>query len=87
MVNQLSKVRRGDDKKKVAAAIASMSDDEQAALNELIQMDVDLFGDNDESHWLDWDDFDPEDDYFVEEDYIEDSDYDPWMEMDYDYFR
>lgn len=95
MPNQISKVRRGDDKKKVAAAISEMVDDEQAALNELIQMDADLFGDIDESHWLDWDDFSehdfdplPEDDY-CKDDYIdpfedEDDFYDPYWEMGYD---
>ncbi len=93
MVNQISKVRRGDDKKKVAAAISEMVNDEQAAIEELIQMDADLFGDIDGSHWLDWEDFSepdfdplPEDDY-CEDDYIdpfEDDFYDPYWEMGYD---
>jgi len=97
VVNQISKVRRGDDKKKVDAAMTAMIDDEQAAIDELIQMDADLFGDIDGSHWLDWDDFSehdfdplPEDDYveenFIEDDPFEDEDdfYDPFWEMGYD---
>jgi hypothetical protein len=95
MPNQISKVRRGDDKKKVTAAISEMVDDERAALDDLMQMDADLFGDGVEDHLMDWEDFSehdfdplPEDDY-CEDDYIdpfEDEEYfDPWMEMDYDY--
>ena len=95
MPNQISKVHRGDDKKKVEAAISEMVNDEQAAIDDLMAMDADLFGDIDGSHWLDWDDFSehdfdplPEDDY-CEDDYIdpfedEDDFYDPFWEMGYD---
>lgn len=96
MSNQISKVRRSDDKKKVAAAISEMIGDEQAAIDELIQMDADLFGDIDAGHWMDWDDYSepdldplPEDDYCKDDynDPFEDEDdfYDPFLDMDYDY--
>ena len=89
-----NKLRRAQGKNEIVAAISEMVDDEQVSIDELMQMDNDLFGDIDISHWLDWDDFDqqdfdpePEDDY-CKDDYIdpfEDDFYDPYWDMEYEY--
>ena len=91
-----NKRRRELGKKEIALAVAEMADNEQAAIAELIAMDRDLFGDIDEGHWADWDDYSeydsdplPEDDY-CEDDYNDPFEdeyrYDPFWEMGYDMY-